>query len=87
MMLCTLGNGQSGQSGGKKREGRPCTSQFAQPDLDAAGDDGVGEVVQAKAGGNIQRKPADHEGHEEQQRLGKVGVRVLIIDRRRDDGR
>ena len=54
------------------------TPQLAQPDLDAAGDHGVGEVVEAQAGGQVEGKPADHEGHKYQQRFVEPAVALLL---------
>ncbi len=54
------------------------TPELAQPDLDAAGDHGVGEVVEAQAGGHVEGEPADHEGHKHQQRLVEPAVALLL---------
>jgi hypothetical protein len=56
---------------------RARASELAQPDLLAAGDDGVGEVVEAEAAGHVERKVAHHQRQERQQRLPKHAARRL----------
>ena len=64
---------------------RRLTTKFAQPNLLAASDYGVGEVVQAETGRHLQGKVANHEGQKRQNGLGALGVLIIWIHGRADD--
>ena len=61
-----------------RRRQQALTAQPAQVDLLAAGDDDVGEVVQAQARGQVDAEVAHQQGQEGVQRCGKA-LAVLVL--------
>ena len=62
------------------------TSKLAQPYLLSAGDNGVAEIVEGEATGNLQGKVANHEGQEGQDVFGPLGILIIGVHRGADDG-
>ena len=80
-----LQNSTKGAEG--RGNGQQPTSELAQPDLQASGDDGVCKVVEGQAGGHIEGEPASREGQEGDEKLRGPVALVLGVHRWGDEGR
>lgn len=78
--------GEAKGAGGREHSHEP-TSELAQPDLQACGDDGVCKVVKGQARGHVQGEPAGGEGQEGDEKLRGPVVLVFGVHWWGDEGR